>query len=258
MTKYLDPVRPSAALRIAYQKRLDREVAELQRSLVYWIKAAYRKDPPAKLAQDASAADALRAAMRKLGRRWLRKFDALAVDLSVYFATASRDRVDRALGSMLREGGFTVRFRPTPAMKDAFAAVVAENASLIRSIAAQHLTAIEGDIMRSVSAGRDIGALAKTMEQSYGVTKRRAAFIARDQNNKATAVMERTRHLGLGVTQAIWLHSAGRKVPRPEHVAFSGKKYDIAKGAFLEGVWTWPGVEINCCCVSKAIIPGFS
>ncbi len=95
------------------------------------------------------------------------------------------------------------------------------------------------------------------MEETYGVTKRRAAFIARDQNNKATAVFERTRHVEIGVTEAIWLHSAGGKVPRPEHVAFSGKKYDIRKGAYLEGKWTWPGVEINCRCVSKPVIPGF-
>ena len=43
-----------------------------------------------------------------------------------------------------------------------------------------------------------------------------------------------------GITKARWLHSAGGKTPRPEHVAFSGKTYDIATGADVEG--RWPGV----------------
>jgi SPP1 gp7 family putative phage head morphogenesis protein len=228
----------------------------MHRSLVFWLKAQYRATPPP-MAQDANAADALRAAIRLLARRWQRRFDRLADQLADHFAKESRDRVDRALGKMLRDAGFTVRFKATPAMRAAYAAVVAENVSLIRSIASQHLTAIEGDVMRSVMAGRDLASLAKTLEDTYGVTKRRAAFIARDQNNKATAVLQRTRHAELGITKAIWLHSAGGKQPRPEHVAFSGKEYDIAKGAFLEGKWTWPGMEINCRCVSKPIIPGF-
>ena len=256
MPKYLDPVRPSAAIRIAYEKRLDAELAAMHRSILYWLSAQYRATPPP-LAEDANPAVALRAAIRKLGKRWQKRFDRLAQQMAAHFATSTQSRVDRSLAQMLREGGFTVRFKPTPAMRAAYGAVVAENVSLIKSVASQHLTAIEGDVMRSVMAGRDLAALSDELQASYGVTKRRAAFIARDQNNKATAVLQRTRHIELGVTKAVWLHSAGGKQPRPEHVAFSGQVYDVAKGAFLDGVWTWPGMEINCRCVSKPIIPGF-
>jgi uncharacterized protein with gpF-like domain len=254
--KYLDPIRPAAATRVAYEKRLDAELAAMHRSLVYWLKAQYRATPPPTIAQDASATEALRAAIRRLSRRWQRRFNRLADELADYFATATQDRVDRALAKMLREGGFTVRFKATPAMRAAYSAVIAENVSLIKSVSSQHLTAVEGVVMRSVMAGRDLSILAGELETAYGVTKRRAAFIARDQNNKATAVLQRTRHVELGITKAVWLHSAGGKKPRPEHVAFSGQVYDIAKGAFLEGKWTWPGMEINCRCVSKPIIPG--
>jgi SPP1 gp7 family putative phage head morphogenesis protein len=229
----------------------------MQRSLVYWLKAEYRKNPPASIAQDATAAETLRRAFRKLGKRWLSNFDKLSDELAEYFAAASRDRVDGALRSMLRERGFTVKLQMSPGMRDAYQAVIGENVALIRSVAAKHLTDIEGDVMRSVAAGRDLGQLADAMEKTYGVTKRRAALIAKDQNNKATATLTRVRHLELGITKARWLHSAGGKTPRPEHVAFSGKTYDIAKGAFLEGVWTWPGMEINCRCVSVPVIPGF-
>lgn len=259
----LPAVRPSAAVRAAYQKRLEREVSEMHRSLIFWLRAEYRKQAPrlaadTVMALDATPARELRAAMRKLGRRWLAKFDALAPKLADYFAQAASDRVDADLKRMLRKAGFTVKFRMSEAQRNAYDAVVEENVTLIKSVAEQHLKNVEGAVMRSVSTGRDLGTLARELEENYGVTKRRAAFIARDQNNKATSVLNRTRQQELGVRKAKWLHSAGGKHPRPEHVAFSGKTYDVDKGAFLEGKWTWPGMEINCRCTSVAIIPGFN
>lgn len=250
-----EPVRPSAAIRTAYQRKLTLLVDEMHRSICYWITAEYRKAMP--LATDASPAMALRAAMRKLGNRWLRKFDKLAPALSGWFADDISERCDRTLMAILRKHNFTVRFKATRAMNEAYQAVIGENVSLINSLPQKYLTDVEGIVMRSVQTGRDLGTLAKALERNYGVTKRRAALIARTQNNMATATMTRVRQKEAGITKAKWLHSAGGKVPRPEHVAFSGQTYDIEKGAFLEGKWTWPGVEINCRCVSIPIIPGF-
>ena len=96
-------------------------------------------------------------------------------------------------------------------MRDALEATVAENVALIKSIGSQYLTAIEGHVMRSITVGRDLAPLARRLEFQYGVTRRRAALIARDQNNKATAVITRERQNELGI-KAIWLHSAGGKV----------------------------------------------
>ena len=243
--KTTSPVRPNVGLRIAYQKRLDKLIAEMHNSVDYWLSATYRANPP-EMAADASPAMMLRAALRRLGRRWLRRFDALAPELARYFATDVSERSDAAFRSSLRRAGFTVKFKATAAQNDALQAIIGENVALIRSIPRNYLTQVEGSVMRSVQTGRDLGTLTKELQGHYGVTKRRAAFIARDQNNKATAVLTRTRQQELGITKAKWLHSAGGKTPRPEHVAFSGKTYDVATGAYLEGKWTWPGVEINC------------
>lgn len=253
----LAAVRPNAGLRADYHKRLDRAVDDMHRSVMYWLRAAYRANPP-EIAQDASPARILRAAMRKLGRRWLRRFDELGPEIAAYFATAASERVDGALADMLRKKGFTVRFKTTAAQNDAYQAVIGQQVGLIKSVAQKYLSDIEGDVMRSVMAGRDLATLSKTLEKTYGVTKRRAALIARSQNNMATATLTRVRQNELGIKKAKWLHSAGGRVPRPEHVAFSGKLYDVDKGAFLEGKWTWPGMEINCRCVSVPVITGFA
>lgn len=251
----LAPVHANRGIEADYRRRLDKAIAEMSASVTYWTKAAYRANEP-EMASDESPAMALRKAMRKLARRWQRHFDTLAPELAEYFARAASQRSDKALQATLRKRGFTVRFKATAAQNDAYQAVIGENIALIKSIPGEYMLGVEGAVMRSVQAGRDLGPLAKALEERHGVTRRRAALIARDQNNKATATMVRVRQRELGITRAVWIHSAGGKEPRPEHVAFSGKTYDTEKGAFLEGKWTWPGVEINCRCVSRSVIPG--
>ena len=145
----------------------------------------------------------------------------------------------------------------TDTLRDAYQAVIAEQVGLIKSIASQHLTHVQTLVMQSVQKGGDLHTLSKQLESQYGVTKRRAALIARDQNAKATAVITKVRQREIGVTTAIWKHSHAGKVPRPSHLAADGQEYDIDKGMYLDGVWTWPGMEINCGCFSRPVISGF-
>lgn len=204
-------------------------------------------------------AEELTRAVGTLTERWQTQFNEAAPKLADYFATSVAERSDATLKTILRDGGFSVRFQMSPAMRDIVQATNSANVGLIRSISQQYLTNIEGMVMRSVQTGRDLGTLAKDLEREYGVTKRRAALIARDQNNKATAAMTRARQGELGVTEAIWQHSAGGREPRPTHVANSGKRYNIATGWYDPAVkkFIFPGELINCRCVSRAVIPGF-
>ena len=156
----------------------------------------------------------------------------------------------------LKKSGFTIKFTATKTQTEAVQASIAENVALIKSIPAESLSDVQGIVMRAVAEGRDIGAMRQQLQDQFGVTKRRAQTIARDQNNKATAVLVKTRQQELGITHAIWRHSHGGKVPRPEHVKANGQRYEIAKGMFLEGKWVWPGTEINCRCVSASVVPG--
>lgn len=110
--------------------------------------------------------------------------------------------------------------------------------------------------MRSVTAGRDLKTLTDQLQERYGVTRRRATFIATDQNNKATAQMARARQLSMGVTKARWLHVGGGKNPRHSHVEANGKVFDLSKGLKIDGKYTFPGEEPNCGCVGAPLIPG--
>lgn len=259
--KTFRPIRASAATRAKYEKAIMSEIEDMVRSLRYWLAAAYRADTPATtlLAQDASASKVLQAAFDRLAARWQRRFDELGPKLAGRFVTDHRNRVDRSMRADMREAGFTVKFTMTSAMRDAFNAVVDENIGLISSIAEQHLQGVRTALTQSVQNGRDLGYLTEQLTKRAGITQRRAARIARDQNNKATAVMQRTRALELGVKKAKWMHSGGGKNPRPDHTAFHGHIYEIDKGHDFdngEGV-VWPGTAINCRCYSVSIIPGF-
>lgn len=262
-TKALAPVRPSAAIEREYRRRLDTILEEMHKSLLYWISAAYRQNEPeiAQLATDASPARSLAATVRRLSRRWLRRFDDLSIDLAGWFAKAAADRSDLALRHSLRKGGFSVRFKMTRPVNDVLQGSIAENVSLIKSIAQQHLTQVEGIVARSVQNGRDLGYLSKELQAQFGVTKRRAALISRDQNAKATAVISRVRQQEVGITHARWQHSHGGKEPRPSHVKASRDRviFTLAEGWLDPAInkRIWPGTEINCRCVSQPVLEGY-
>lgn len=257
--RFLRPVHPNRGIEVDYRNRLLKLIDEMHNSVMYWLGAAYKANPP-HMASDATPAAELKAALRKLNKRWQKRFNELAPDLARYFAKSISKRSDKALMAILKKAGIAIEFKMTKAQKDILQATVQANVALIKSIPQQYHTHIEGIVMRSVQEGRDLKTLARHLQKNYGVTRRRAALIARDQNNKATAALHRARQVELGITHAIWLYSGAGKHPRPAHVAMNGKRFDVKKGMWDrdEKAWVLPGVLINCRCISKSIIPGFS
>lgn len=249
-------MQPNAGVEAWYRKQLDKAVRDMNDSMVYWLKANYRASGA--MAMDASPAVFMRDAMKKLARRWTKRFDDLAQKLADRFAGDAMKNSDVSLSNALEAAGFTVPFKMTPAMNNALQATITENVGLIRSIPEQYLTQVQTMVMQSVGRGRDLGTLTEELEKRYGITRRRAALIARDQNNKATATMQSARQQSLGITQGIWRHSHAGKEPRPSHVKANGEFFDLSKGLYLDGKWTLPGEEINCRCTWSPVIPGLN
>ena len=229
----------------------------MHKSYVYWLTAEYRDAGLAQDAADGGAATHLREATARLGRRWQKTFDELAVSLSKRLADKVLTHSDAALSSGLKGQGFTVKFTMSAPMNDAYQAVIGEQVGLIKSIASQHLTEVEGLVMRSVARGRDLGGLTAELKKRYGVTQRRAALIARDQSNKATTTLQAARQKAVGITKGIWRHSHGGRVPRPSHLKADGTTFKLDKGLYLDGKWVMPGEEINCRCGWTPVLPGF-
>lgn len=282
--KVLRPIHPNVGIKVAYRRKLEALIDEMGRSVLYRVKAAYRADPP-RMAQDAQgsgydpgatghelqgralATDAMPAAelqdaVDEMSKRWEKRFDDAAEEMADWFAKKAYRRSDAALRTILKTAGWTVEFKFTPAMRDIFRATVQANVSLIKSIPQKYLEQVEGAVMRSVQTGRDLKGLTDELEGLGGVSRRRAAFIALDQNNKATSALQKARQLELGIEEGVWLHSHGGREPRPTHLANHGKKFNIAEGWFdpdprvRERIM--PGYLINCRCVWKPVVKGFS
>lgn len=295
--KVLRAVHPNAGIEAEYRAALRALVRAMHQSITYWLSAAYRANEPAiaqvdpevgDLAQDRARAHALlagmsifptnddgekidmaldavpaaelRKAVRKLARRWTKKWNDAAPKLAKWFAQSAATRSDKVLAKILKDAGIAVEFRMTAAARDVIHASVNQSVNLIKSIPAQYLTQVETLVMQSVQQGRNLAPLARELQKQFGITQRRAAFISRDQSNKATAAMMRARQLELGITEAIWLHSMGGREPRPSHLANSGKRFNVETGWFdpTEKKWIQPGELPRCRCVAKPVIKGFS
>jgi uncharacterized protein with gpF-like domain len=255
------PIRANAGVEASYRAALQGAIDDMARSVQYWLKAAWRDNPPIQrgtMAADTSPVKALQRALSKLSRAWIKRFDDLSVQLATRFADKSVKHTNTAMQAALTDAGFAIEFKMTAGATEALNAVVAENVGLIRSIPQKYLQAVEQRVWQTVAQGSDLNALANGLKDEYGITWKRAKLIARDQNTKATAAIEAARRQDLGIRQAIWVHSGAGKEPRPSHVQAGADKlvFDLDKGAYLDGEWVLPGYAINCRCTSRAIIPG--
>lgn len=249
-------VHANAGTAARYRRALLSAIAKMIADVEAKITEQRKADPPV-LARDASPADQMQERIRTLSDRWEKYFEDIAPSLAESFVRQSFAATGNGMKQALKAAGWSVEFQMTPAMRDAFDASLAENVGLIRSIPAEYLRQVEGIVMRSYSAGRDLKTLVREVKALYPKAKNRAALIARDQSNKANAVVQRARQQELGITEAIWMHSHAGKEPRPTHVAMNGKRFKVAKGMYDSAVkkFIFPGEEINCRCTGRSVLP---
>lgn len=254
-----DPVWPSIANEIAYHNALtkplvamDVEVMELARELA----------KPIRVATDASPIDQIRKKLDKFAERWTGRWDSMEERIAKKFATGAWTATDNGMRASFKKAGFTIAFKPTKPMLLAFNARVQTNVNLIRSIPQQYLKDVSQAVWETTTTTGDMNALYERIQAIHKIADRRAALIARDQNNKAKASFENTRCAELGITEAEWQHSGGgqEKYRRPTHVKAGAERtrFSILKGWFDKAVGKliWPGTEINCRCSRRNIIPG--
>lgn len=257
------PLNPPDVIEAKFRQQLDDMVERMQAATVRELRKLYRSTAAreAGIAMDASFASAAARLVRELTKR----FTALFVDKAGGLAKAWAEGISRqsavGLGQSLKDvsGGVTLKTDVlSGAVADVVKASIKQNVALIKSIPAKYFLEIEGEVMRSIQTGRGMADLQPFLEKRYGITKRRAALIARDQTSKATAAINRARMQGLGVKKFKWLHSGGGKEPRPLHKnVLNGKIFDMDKPPVIDertGERGFPGQLINCRCRMVPVI----
>jgi hypothetical protein len=161
----------------------------------------------------------------------------------------------------------TVTFDPSRVTKRV-KADLRRNIESLADLQRKHVPQIYEAALRSVLAGRDVYSLCMALMKIEGMAKGRATEISRSLHNKATAIINREQQAALGITHAIWRYANAPCMRDPSHppaadvqrdaahCSANGTRYEISKGLFVDGKWTWPGVDEGCKCVSRSIIPG--
>lgn len=261
----LDPVWPNAGVHDWYYQRLHSPLAYCFAEIETNLSLDYARGvQTVGMAADApSVLSMVQRSLDKWAKKWTKTWDDMAVNIASDFASRSRRATDNATMAAFKKAGFTVKFQLTRGMRDSFKAVVQTNVELIRSIPEQYLKDVKVAVYTNLTTGGgDMESLRQNIQRIYGITDRRAAFIARDQTNKAHAVYEEARRTELGIEEAEWQHSgAGQeKYKRITHVK-AGRlrtRYKIKDGWIdpEDGKPTWPGHKPNCRCTSRTVIPG--
>lgn len=256
----LRPVRPPVAIEREYHKRLKNMILEMDRSLYWWLRAEYRKMEPV-VVGDALFGD-LRRKMSSLATTCKRKFNEKADALAKWFAEKIRSFTTRNLQNQMNQNnlaplGFDLEFKyHSQQERVIFQSIVEQNVNLIKSISSEHLTQVQGIVLRGIESGHDLGRVTEELTKSFGVTERRAAMIARDQTAKATNNLTRQRLLDYGVTKGKWMHTSSGKTYRDSHVEMDGEIYDLTEGCYDPdyGAHIQPAELVNCHCLCVPVI----
>jgi hypothetical protein len=161
----------------------------------------------------------------------------------------------------------TVKFDPS-IVSESVKANLRRNIELLDDLGRERAPQIYEAGLRCVLAGGDLHVLFTALVKIEGIAKRRAGEIARSLQNKAKAQIDREHQTSLGITHAIWMYPNAPCMRNPRHPvatdvqqdsahrSANGKRYEISKGLFVDGKWTWPGVEEGCKCSSRPILAG--
>lgn len=131
---------------------------------------------------------------------------------------------------------------------------VHENVALIETIPTKLHGDVETMVQRAISSSTPSPHLAKHIEARFGISKRHARMIARDQVSKMHGKLNRIRQKELGVEYYIW-RSTGDERVRDSHDEFDGNRYHWDKPPRNErGERVNPGDDYQCRCSGDPLL----
>jgi SPP1 gp7 family putative phage head morphogenesis protein len=253
--------KPDVAAGISYNVELQRLVRAVTRDINANLMPTVRNLAPEYQRDSAfvmdSWVDVLTNALRALRIRWSSpQFQALANDVARRFVTSAnnsnRRRTERDMGIDI--------FSDSTTITNYVQLSIANNVQLITSIPEQYLTQVESIVMTNIRSGGRPSSIAKSLQQQFGVTERRAKMIARDQTAKVNGQLNAKRQQDVGFEYFIWTTSKDERV-RDRHQHISEKITAYGKGVYK---WSNPplsekgepilcGTDYQCRCIAAPI-----
>lgn len=125
----------------------------------------------------------------------------------------------------------------------------------IKDFVLEQIPELRQRVQQNLFAGGRADRLAKIVEASYGVSKRKAAFLAENETSLAVSKFRELRYKEIGSQNYRWATSHDSRV-RHEHRLLDGKIYswDAPPPSGVNGEFQNPGVPIRCRCRAIPIL----
>lgn len=262
-----DPLNYNASSQIKYSKALKKIVRRMTKTVRREIEKFFRspdmemfRAEQIKSAQDASVASQAKILTNKLISKFTWLFNDRAPDLAEAMVNSQLKNSRVNLASTLKDlsGGLTIKTNfMTGDLSEVVKSIVAENVSLIKSIADVYLSNVQKSVLRSITFGQGLKDLIPQLSKFDGMSERHAKNVALDQTRKTYNSINKARMEKVGVKKFKWLHSGGGQKPRKDHIEMNGNIYSfddlpvIVKSTGERGI---PGQAINCRCRMAPVI----
>lgn len=248
---------------IQYNAKLQRIAREVKRDidaelkpLIRFYAHEYTMDSAPTVTNDAWY-DAIEQVMQSLLARWgSERVRMVAERIAGEFVRTALTGATRA---MRRTAGIDV-FNGSPALQSYLQASAKQNAELIRSIPTEYLDRVSTLVQSNMRSGMRPSFIEKAMQEQFGVTQRKARFIARDQAGKIQGELAEKQQRGAGFSHFEWIDSDDSRV-RHRHEEIANKLTPFGKGIYRwddlplsdKGVPIKPGSDYACRCTSRPV-----
>lgn len=156
----------------------------------------------------------------------------------------------KTLGIDLRDDNFSGKY-----IEDLMKEWVSDNVDLITTIPHNALNDMKKMVFKNYLDGNTTTSILQEIQNQYGITKRRARLIARDQIGKLNCQITKEQQEKAGCKYYQWDTSGDKRV-RKEHKELDGKifSWDNSHPATnKKGEVIYPGLEIQCRCISLPV-----
>ncbi len=135
----------------------------------------------------------------------------------------------------------------------------------IQNFAEKHIKELRDEIAQNVHAGNRYESMTKTIASSYGVTERKAKFLARQETNLLMGKYKEARYASAGVRRYVWQCVNGSPLHpvRPAHQKLNGSTQSFANPPLTTepsqpARYNNPGEDFNCRCYARPIVEKYS
>ena len=130
---------------------------------------------------------------------------------------------------------------------------ISENVDLIKTIPEATLGKMKDIVYDGFANGKTPTRMTKDIMRAYGVSKRRAQFIARDQIAKLNGQIQQAQQQDAGITEYVWSTCGDERV-RESHRALNGKTFSWNEPPMnSDGRACHPGYDYGCRCIGRPV-----